>query len=130
MKTKRFLRFGVLFWVFGAPTHIQTLKKVFSDTRRSSRKASAAVQLPEYTAGAAGLLPRVGGGRTALTAAPKLRRQSGSPAAPAVRQLSYRSTFPFSSMLHFMDFRESRPKFLSPNSSQPWPKYPPLQVFT
>ena len=89
MKTKRFLRFGVLFWVFGAPTHIQTLKKVFSDTRRSSRKASAAVQLPEYTAGAAGLLPRVGGGRTALTAAPKLRRQSGSSGGPAAQLPEY-----------------------------------------
>ncbi|CAL8257869.1 unnamed protein product [Boreogadus saida] len=38
-------------------------------------------------------------------------------------QLSSRSTIPFSSMSRFnMDFRESRPKFLSPNSSQPWPR--------
>ena len=38
------------------------------------------------------------------------------------------STIPFSSMSRFMDFRESKPKFLSPNSSQPWPRYPPLRV--
>ena len=40
-----------------------------------------------------------------------------------VRQLSSRTTIPFSSKLRFnMDFRESRPKFLSSNSSQPWPR--------
>ena len=52
--------------------------------RRSRQKASAAVQFPEYTAGAAGLTPKLrrrpdgfGGGRTASTAArlpPKPRR--------------------------------------------------------
>jgi hypothetical protein len=62
-------------------------------TRQSSRKALAADQLPEYTAGAAG------GGRMASMAAglpPKLRRQSGGGGLVAVRQLSSGSTIPFS----------------------------------
>ena len=37
-----------------------------------------------------------------------------------IRQLSSWSKIPFSSMSRFMDFRESRPKFLSPNSCQPY----------
>jgi hypothetical protein len=53
-------------------------------------------------------------------------RQSGSSSrgsSVAVRQLSSGSTIPFSSMSRFnMDFRESRPKFLSPIPSQPWPR--------
>ena len=92
------------------------------DTRRSSRKASAAVQLPDYTTGAAGRLRRRPDCPASLAVPPKLRRQSGSSSAgssAAVRQLSSRSTIPFSSMSRFMDFRESRPKFLWRNSSPP-----------
>ncbi|CAL8279845.1 unnamed protein product [Boreogadus saida] len=84
-------------------------------------------QLRAPHAGAAGLPPRPTPSGPASF--------GGSPAAPArgarrqVRQLSSRSAIPFSSMLRFMDFRESMPKFLSPNSSQPWLRYPRLRVF-
>ena len=60
---------------------------------------------------------------------PKLWRQSGSSGSPgssgggswaAVRKLSSGRTIPFSSIsLINMDVRESRPKFLYPNYSQP-----------
>ncbi|CAL8236628.1 unnamed protein product [Boreogadus saida] len=84
-------------------------------------------QLRAPHAGAAGLPPRPTPSGPASF--------GGSPAAPArgarrqVRQLSSRSAIPFSSMSRFMDFRESMPKFLSPNSSQPWLRYPRLRVF-
>ena len=62
-------------------------------------------------------------------AAPVCRRQlafggsSGGGSSAAVQQFSSGSTIPFSSMSRFnIDSRESRPKFLSPNSSQPWPR--------
>ena len=65
----------------------------------------------------------------ALAAVRQLRRGSiaelrlgsfGGGSLAAIRQLSSGSTIPFSSMSRFsMDFRESRPKSLSPNSSQP-----------
>ena len=76
----------------------------------------------------------------------KHRRQSGS-SGRVLRQLNCRRSWqvrrgvlgnilavqlpeciPLSSMLWFMDFRKSRPKFLFPNSSQPWSRYPPLRL--
>ena len=53
------------------------------------------------------------------------RESSGGRSPP------HTTTIPFSSMSWFnLDFRESKPKFLSPNSSPPWPRQPPLRVFT
>ena len=130
MKTALFL--GVLFWVSGASTRIQTLKKVY--TFLSDIWISESTP-PTVTKRASQFRRPLLGYSGSWTAA-EAGRSGGSPAAPArgarrqVRQLSSRSTIPFSFMSRFMDFRESRPKFLSPNSSQPWPIYPPLRVFT
>ena len=68
--------------------------------------------------------------RTAVRAPVAVRQlHSGSPAAqlraysrsaPGVEPLSSGRTAPFSSVSRFnLDFRESKPKFLSPNSSRP-----------
>ena len=75
------------------------------DTLRSSWKASAAFQPPEYAAGAAGLPP-------------KLRRQSGSSSAAA--QLPEYNPFVPHVAVHGLQ----RVK------AQPWLRYPPLRVFT
>ncbi|CAL8333908.1 unnamed protein product [Boreogadus saida] len=58
------------------------VRQLLEYTRRSGRKASAAVQLPEYTAGAAGVPQK-------LRRRPDCRRGFGS---PAVRQLRSGST--------------------------------------
>ena len=109
------------------------------DCRRALPAGAAGLPLTP-PAGAAGLpakLPRQSCWTAARAAGwpPELRQQSGtsalgvrrgsfvsSPAAPVGelrRQLSSGSTIPFSSMSRFnLDFSESKPKFLCPNSSQ------------
>ena len=103
MKTSHLLGFGVLFWVCGAPTRIQTLKKDCTVTKRGSQSGGGDMEekrivLPELSCRTAAEFPMR-----------QLRRG-------AARQLSSRSTIPSSSMSRFnMDFRESRPKIISPD---------------